>query len=124
MFDIHKTLVQKHISSFGSRIWNKISKAWKCMRKWIQTNSLMLVEAICNVFNSCGQPTFMDMNLEFLYQKLNSSIEWVYKRLVEPTYLTFKTLFEAKNIYQLGDSDFSVWVKLIIKLFNQWKDEL
>jgi hypothetical protein len=41
----------------------------------------MLIEAICNVFNFGGQPTFMDMNLEFSYQKLNSSIEWVYKQL-------------------------------------------
>jgi hypothetical protein len=46
------------------------------------------------------------------------------QRLVEPTYLTFKTLFEAKNMYQFGDNEFNVWVKLIKKLFNQWKDEL
>jgi hypothetical protein len=50
------------------------------MRKRIQTNSLMLVEAIYNVFISRGQPTFMDMNLEFPYQKLNTSIEHVYKQ--------------------------------------------
>jgi hypothetical protein len=40
----------------------------------------MLVEAICDVFNFGGQAIFMDMNLEFPYQKLNSSIEHVYKQ--------------------------------------------
>jgi hypothetical protein len=44
--------------------------------------------------------------------------------LVKPTYLTFKTLFEAKNMYQLRNNEFSVWVKLVKKLFNQWKGEL
>ncbi len=120
--EVNWALVKNHNPSPGSKVWGKISKAWKWMVEKLDFPPLQPVEAIKRASIWWGS-NFRGLEFRlsiFRIQKLYKSSLHTLGDLWKVETKDFHSWDELKILFPLEDMEYSCWQWLINNLLECW----